>query len=131
MFYMSNIQWFTDEFDVYRVVDTNEGGITKHERKQISERRPCRVYNNPTPDVSMQETAATVSKGNTLICDIDEDIRTGDEIIVYRSSRIREKPVSITRYFAGAPNMYVEPFGGAAPHLEHIQVSLMNEERID
>lgn len=131
MFSMPGINWYTDTFDSYRVEQTIEGGITKHERKQVLSACPCRVYNNPTPEPSMTETAATTSAGNTLCCDIGTDIKSGDEIIVYRSSAIRPQPVSTDRYFAGKPNIYVEPFGGIIANLEHIQVALYNEKRID
>ena len=131
MFSMPGLNWYTDTFDSYRVEDTVEGGITKHERKQVLSACPCRVYNNPTSEPSMSQTAATSSAGNTLCCDIGTDIKAGDEIIVYRSSAIRATPVSTDRYFAGKPNIYVEPFGGVIADLEHMQVALFNEQRID
>jgi hypothetical protein len=55
----------------------------------------------------------------------------GDEIIVSRAARIRTTPVSVKRYFAGEPNVYVEPFGGIVANLEHQQVALYNEKRVD
>jgi hypothetical protein len=79
----------------------------------------------------MTETAAQANDNNQLCCDVGTDIKAGDEIIVYRSSAIRPQPVSVTRYFAGNINIYVEPFGGVVANLEHIQVALLNEERID
>lgn len=131
MFSMPGINWYTDTFDSFRVDESIEGGITKHERKQILTAEPCRVYSNPTPSPNMQETAATVDAGNTLCCDVGVDIKAGDEIIVHRSAGIKAHPVSNTRYFAGKPNIYVEPFGGIIADLNHIQVALYNEERID
>lgn len=130
MFSMPGINWYTDTFDSYRVTATTVDGITKHERTKILSGVSCRVYNNPTPEPQMSEQAATVSAGNTLCCDVGTDIQSGDEIIVYRSANIRTEPVSTDRYFAGKPNIYVEPFGGIIANLEHMQVALYNEKRI-
>lgn len=131
MFSMPGINWYTDTFDTFRVTQTTEGGITKNERNQVLSNVPCRVYNNPTADIQMEEQAATTSAGNTLCCDVGTDIRTGDEVIVKRSAGIRAEPVSVDRYFAGKPNIYVEPFGGIIANLEHVQVALYNEKRVD
>ena len=131
MFSMPGINWYTDEFDAYRVESTVEGGITKHERTQVISSVPCRVYNNPNADIQMEEQAAKTGAGNTLCCDVDVDIKTGDEIIVRRAARIRATPVSTERYFAGKPNRYVEPFGGIVADLSHLQVSLFHEERVE
>lgn len=131
MFSMPGINWYTDTFDAFRVVESKDGGITKHSREQVLTAIPCRVYNSPTPEPQMQEQAATTSAGNTLCCDIGVDIRTGDEIIVHRAARIKPQPISNVRYFAGKPNTYVEPFGGIVADLNHTQLALFNEERID
>lgn len=130
MFQMPGLDWYTDTFDSFRVTESKDGGITKHTRVQILSGVPCRAYRTPTNEPSMEETAARISQGNALCCDIGADIKAGDEIIVYRSAAIRDTPVSVTRYFAGNPNVYVEPFGGAVADLEHLQVALYNEERI-
>lgn len=130
MFSMPGINWYTDTFDSYRVVKSIEGGITKHERQKVLTGIPCRVYDNPTPSPSMDETAAKTDGGNTLCCGVSTDIKAGDEIIVYRSSAIQTTPVSTERYFAGTPNIYVEPFGGVIADLNHMQVALYNGERI-
>ena len=130
MFSMPGINWYTDTFDSYRVEESIEGGITKHERKQILTGEACRVYTNPTTEPTMEDTAAKYSAGNTLACAIGTDIKAGDEIIVHRSAGIRAQAVSDERYFAGRPNIYVEPFGGILADLEHMQVALYNEERI-
>ena len=131
MFSMPGINWYTDTFDSYRVIDSVEGGITKHTRTKILSACPCRVYQNPTNTPTMTETASMANDNNVMCCDVGTDIIAGDEVIVYRSSAIRAQPVSTTRYFAGNINIYVEPFGGIVADLEHIQVALLNEERID
>lgn len=131
MFHWPSIYIYTDTFDSYRVIETDDGGITKHERVKVLEGIECKVYNNPTPDIQMGETAAMSNGNNTLCCDVDVDIKAGDEIIVHRSSRIRDLPVSNDRYFAGRPNIYVMPFGGVMCDIEHMQVALFNEQRVD
>lgn len=131
MFSMPGINWYTDSFESYRVTQTTEGGIVKNERVKVLSNVPCRVYNNPNADIQMNEQAATTSAGNTLCCDVGVDIKAGDEIIVSRSALIRATPVCVDRYFAGKPNIYVEPFGGVLADLEHQQVALYNEKRVE
>ena len=131
MFSLPGIDIYQDIFDVYRVVDSEEGGITKHDRVCIATGLFGRCYQNPTSSISLEDTASGIDKGNQLMCDIDVDIRTGDEIIVYRSARIRENPIETTRYIAGNPNRYCQPFGGYFADLEHLQVALYNAERVE
>ncbi len=130
MFWMPGINVYTDTFTSYRVIDNVDGGITKHDRQKILKDIPCRVYNNPTPEPTMNEQAATVTANNTLCCDVGTDIKEGDEIYVKRAALIRAEPVSVERYFAGLPNTYVEPFLGINADLSHMQVALLNEKRI-
>lgn len=132
MFHWPSIFVYTDLFESYRVVDTVEGGITKHERRPILKDIPCRIYSNPTPSINMTEQASTSDASNQLCCDLGVDIRAGDEIIVHRNGRTHDVPVSSYRYFAGRPNEYRLPFGGVSNcDIEHIQVALLNEERVD
>lgn len=131
MFRMPGISWFTDSFDSYRIVAVVEDGITKHSRTKVLSNVPCRVYNNPTPEVGLSEQDARINANNTLCCDVGTDIQAGDEIFVSRSARISQTPVSVDRYFAGKPNIYIEPFGGIVADLNHVQVALYNEYRVD
>lgn len=131
MFHWPSHYTYTDTFDSYRVVETLDGGITKHTRQQVLKDIPCRAYNNPTPDIQMSEQAATTSGGNTLCCDIGLDIRAGDEIIVHRYGNNGDTTPIDTRYFAGRPNEYRMPFGGVWCDIEHIQVALYNEQRVE
>lgn len=130
MFSLPGIDVYQDTFDVYRDVVTVENGITKHDRTLIVQGCVGRVYQNPTSSINLEDTVAGIDRGNQLMCDIDVDIQTGDEIIVYRSSRIRETPIEVTKYIAGNPNRYCEPFGGYFADLEHLQVALYNAERV-
>lgn len=130
MFFMSGLNIYTDTFSTFRVVSHVDGGIIKHDRQSVLIDQPCRVYNNPTPEISMSEQAATSNGNNTLCCDINLDVQAGDEIIVKRGARISAQPVSTERYFAGLPNTYIEPFFGVSVDLQHKQVALLNEQRV-
>ena len=127
MAYYTFMQFYTDTFDSYRVEKTIENGIIKQNRVKVLEGIACRVYQNPTNSPSMTETAATISTSNTLCCELGYDIKGGDEIIVHRGANVGRHVNPDERYIAGPPNIYVEPFGGACPNLEHMQVALIDE----
>lgn len=131
MAYYSFMQFYTDTFDSFRVVVSLENGITKQTRQQVLEGIPCRVYQNGTNSPNLTETAATVSYSNMLCCELGYDIKGGDEIIVHRGANVGRHVNPDERYIAGPPNIYVEPFGGASPDLEHMQVALTDETVID
>lgn len=120
---MNFADWYTDRADVYRVVDSVVGNITKRERTLIASRVPCRVYQSSKPSVTMADTAAHVTGSDKLMCGMDADIRKGDELLI---SRPGGEP---TRYFAGKPQEYPEPFGAVLPGLAHKELSIMQEER--
>lgn len=123
---------YQDRFDVWRNNSHIEGGITKNERVKVVDGAWGRIYSNPTSSISMEDAAAGIDKSNQLMCPYETDIKTGDEIIVYRSARIRNPPVEVVKYIAGNPNRYASPFGGAIlKELEHLQVALFNAERVD
>lgn len=122
---------YTDTFDSYRVVKSTVDGVTKQERVLVLSGIPCRAYTNQTNTPGMTETAATVSQGNTLCCELGYDVKGGDEIILHRGANVGRFVNPDERYIAGPPNIYVEPFGNAFPDLEHMQIALTNEEVID
>ena len=122
---------YTDTFDVYRAVKTIVNGITKQDRVNVFKDAPCRVYQNQTNQPSMTETAAMINTSNMLCCELGYDVKGGDEIIVHRGANVGRHVNPDERYIAGPPNIYVEPFGGAAPDLEHMQISLIDVYVID
>lgn len=130
MAFFTFMQVYTDTFDVYRVVETIENGIMKQERVNVFMGAPCRVYQNNTMTPNLSETAATVSMSNSLCCELGHDIRGGDEIIVHRGANVGRHLNPDERYIAGPPNIYVEPFMGCAPDLEHMQLALIDEKAI-
>lgn len=121
---------YQDKFEVWRDVAHTENGITKQERTKVTEGWG-RIYQNPTSSINNEETIAGIDKGNQLMCPFNTDMRTGDEVVVYRSARIGE-PIEVIKYIAGNPNRYKSPFGGfPLKTLEHLQVSLHNAERVE
>lgn len=130
MAYFTFMKMYTDTFDSYRVVKTIENGITKQSREQVLSGIPCRVYQNQTNAPNLTDTASTISSSNSLCCELGHDIKGGDEIIVHRGANVGRLVNPDERYIAGPPNIYVEPFGGACPNLEHMQVSLVDEYTI-
>lgn len=131
MAYYTFMQFYTDLFDTYRTVKSVEAGVTKQDRVQILSGIPCRVYQNPTNSPSLTETTANISSSNTLCCELGYDVKGGDEIIVHRGANVGRFVNPDERYIAGPPNIYVEPFGGCSPDLEHMQIALFDEHVID
>lgn len=74
----------------------------------------------------MTDNAARVSSTDKLACDIATDIRAGDELLVTRGGALR-RGGEPERYFAGNPQHYYDPVGGALTGLEHLEVGLLME----
>lgn len=129
-FYL-NFGFYTDTFDTYRVTTEIVNGIKKQTRSKILEAVPCRVYANQTNQPQFTDTASMNNSANMLMCELGVDIKGGDEVIVHRGANVGRHVNPDERYIAGVPNIYVEPFGGAFPDLEHIQVALVEETVID
>lgn len=118
--------WYTDIVDVYRVVNSTAGNITRQERQQVGKAIPCRVYSSQKNGPNMTDNAARVSSTDKLACDIATDIRAGDELLVTRGGALR-RGGEPERYFAGNPQHYHDPVGGALTGLEHLEVGLLME----
>ena len=131
MAYFTFMQVYTDTFDTYRTIKTVVNGIVKQDRIPVLTGAPCRVYSNQTNSPNLSDTTANISNSNTLCCELGYDIKGGDEVIVHRGANVGRHINPDERYIAGPPNIYVEPFGGACPDLEHMQVALINEYVID
>ena len=118
--------WYTDIVDVYRVVNSTAGNITRQERQQVGKAIPCRVYSSQKNGPNMTDNAARVSSTDKLACGIATDIRAGDELLVTRGGALR-RGGEPERYFAGNPQHYYDPVGGALTGLEHLEVGLLME----
>lgn len=115
--------------DVYRNVPVQDGALTRQERQQVLAGIPCRIYQSDSKPISMSQTAASVSQNDHLACDISADVRAGDELLITRGGRLG-KPGPVIRAFAADPNLYFEPFGAVIPGLSHMEVRLLQQERV-
>lgn len=121
--------WYTDAMSIYRVQETMDGNLTRHERVQVSEDIPCRIYQSDNRPINMAETAANLKESDHLACDVSVDVRAGDELVITRGGRLG-KPGPTIRAFAGEPNLYYEPFGAIIPGLAHQEIRLLQQERV-
>lgn len=121
--------WYTDTMSIYRVQETMDGNLTRHERVQVSENIPCRIYQSDNRGINMEQTAANLKESDHLACDISVDVRAGDELVITRGGRLG-KPGPTIRAFAGEPNLYYEPFGAIIPGLAHQEIRLLQQERV-
>lgn len=121
--------WYTDTMTIYRVQEVMDGNLTRHERVQVSENIPCRIYQSDNRPINMAETAANLKESDHLACDVSVDVRAGDELVITRGGRLG-KPGPVIRAFAGEPNLYYEPFGAIIPGLAHQEIRLLQQERV-
>ena len=123
-------EWYTDAMSIYRNVDNMVGNVNKKERKLIAERIPCRVYKSGRNGPRMPQGAAERGSTDKLSCDLNVDIKAGDEILVVRGGMLGMTG-NPERYFADRPNAYYDPVAGALLGLEHQEVVLLMDEIID
>ena len=121
--------WYTDLMDVFRVVAVKDGSISRHERKKVAEKIPCRVYHTGTGSPSTTDNAARIRGEDKLSCDLSVDIQAGDELYVIRGGNTGHANEP-ERYLAGPPQVYYDPIGGALTGLEHKEVTLLRENLI-
>lgn len=126
---MNWTDWYTDTMTIYRVQEVMDGNLTRHERVQVSENIPCRIYQSDNRPINMAETAANLKESDHLACDVSVDVRAGDELVITRGGRLG-KPGPVIRAFAGEPNLYYEPFGAIIPGLSHQEIQLLQQERV-
>lgn len=126
---MNFLNWYTDLMDVYRVVPTLEGSLTRHTRQQVLSAIPCRIYQSDNKAPTMTPTAAEINEQMKVSCDNSVNVLAGDELIITRGGAIGQTTETI-RAFAGDANHYYEPFGAVIPGLAHQQIRLLKQERI-
>lgn len=122
-------QWYTDLFNVYRVQQTTNLGITTDNRILVVENQRGRIYRKSGSQLNNQLQAAELNINDNLMCDINVDIRAGDLIEVSRGYFIGKFNGIKEQYIAGEPVDYYVPFGGISPDIEHKQVQLQNIKR--
>lgn len=126
---MNYTDWYTDIMQIWRNVSANENNLTTLAPQMIAENVPCRVYQSDSQPINMQQTAAYVKQNDRLMCGIDTDIKAGDKLIIQRGGGLGYTPVTI-RAYAADPNYFYEPYGAVMPGLAHIEVRLLQQERV-
>lgn len=126
---MNYADWYTDLMDVYRVVPTLEGQLTRQSRQKVLSGIACRIYNSDTKAIKMDQTAANIQQEDKLMCDTSVDIQAGDELLITRGARLGNTG-PVIRAFAAGSNYYYEPFGAVIPGLSHQEIRLLQQERV-
>lgn len=121
--------WYTDLADVYRSVDTVVNGFDENHYVLMRSEMPCRVFSSSNPQTKMTTTYSSVQPTDKLACHTKEDIKAGDKIIVTRGARVGGS--GKTTYIAGEPTDYYEPYGGARPRIDHKEVPIGGERKVD
>jgi len=101
-----------------------DGNVTAQERQQTGFAIPCRVYSSQRSGPGMTDTAARSQASDKLACDLGVDIRAGDELYITRGGMLG-RHAEPERYFAGEPQSYYDPVGGALTGLEHQEIGLL------
>lgn len=121
--------WYTDTVDIWRVVSTTTNSLTTNELTELYTAVPCRIYQSDNQPINMEQTAAHVKQADRLMCDTSVDIQPGDQLIIHRGAWLGKTTPAI-RAFAADPNYYFEPFGAVLPGLAHMEVRLLQQERV-
>lgn len=122
--------WYTDTMDIYRAGAVCKGNVTIQERQKVNcDPVRCRVYSSKRDGPVMGKTASSERATEKLSCDLSVDIMAGDELRVIRGGAlgIRGEPV---RYFAGSPQAYHDPVGGALTGLEHKEIGILLDNTV-
>ena len=126
---MNFADWYTDTVDIWRAVPTTTNGLTTNTLTQFYTAVPCRIYQSDNQPINMEQTAAHVKQTDRLMCDTPVDIQAGDQLIIHRGAGLGRTAPDI-RAFAADPNLYFEPFGAVLPGLAHMEVRLLQQERV-
>ena len=126
---MNFSDWYTDTVDIWRVQATTTNSLTTNGLVELYTGIPCRIYQSDSQPIHMEQTAASVKQADRLMCDASVDIQPGDQLIIHRGAGLGNTTPSI-RAFAADPNLYFEPFGAVIPGLAHMEVRLLQQERV-
>ena len=58
--------WYTDRMDIFRAAPVKDGALSKHQRVQVAEDVPCRIYRPQANGPRMQSTAAAAGGEDKL-----------------------------------------------------------------
>ena len=126
---MNYADWYTDRMEIWRNTPSKDEDLTSYERVKIADNVPCRIYQTDNQPISMEQTSSNIKQKDKLMCGIDVDVKAGDQLIIKRGGGLGRSPATI-RAFAADPNYYFEPFGAVIPGLSHIEIRLLQEERV-
>lgn len=116
--------WYTDTVDVVRITTSKVRNISRESRSKVNEDPiPCRVYNTNLQGANPQNAAAVDRHTDKLACDVNTDIKEGDELIVTRGGLVGGETTE--RYLAGKPQFFYDPVGMAHTGLDHMEVALL------
>ncbi len=121
--------WYTDSMTIYRNIDVKASNVDKKQRAMISENIPCRVYSSQKNGPSMTNTASSLRESDKAACDLQVEIKPGDELFIIRGGMLgmQREP---ERYFAGKVQPYYDPVGGVLSGLEHQEIALLQDNII-
>jgi hypothetical protein len=74
---MNHEDWYTDRMDVFRAAPVKDGALSKHQRVQVAEDVPCRIYRPQANGPRMQSTAAAAGGEDKLACANEADVLAG------------------------------------------------------
>ena len=127
---MINYQdWYTDLMDIYRNEPSTDEALTNLEPVLKYENVPCRIYQSDKKPLDVSQTASSIKQNDSLMCDINTDIKAGDKLFIKRGGGLGNAP-AIIRAYAADPNYYYVPFGAVIPVLAHIHVQLLQAARV-
>ena len=116
--------WYTDTVNVVRITTSKVGNISRESRSQVNQTPiPCRVYSTNLQGMNPQYTSAVDRHTDKLACDVNTDIREGDELIVTRGGLVGG--TTTERYLAGKPQRFYDPVGMVHTGLDHLEVALL------
>ena len=116
--------WYTDTVNVVRIATFKVGNISRESRSQVNQEPiPCRVYRTNLQGEIPQRTSSVDRHTDKLACDVNTDIREGDELIVTRGGLVGG--TTTERYLAGKPQHFYDPVGMAHTGLDHLEVALL------
>lgn len=118
--------WYTDLFSVYRNEIVEKMGVSNTNRVLVSKNNYGRIYRKSNASLNPSPQAAELSINESLITDINIDIKAGDELHVIRGYRINKNKDKCDVYIAGQPVDYYTPFGGVSPDIQHKQIAIQN-----
>lgn len=117
--------WYTDQFDVYRVIDKkNEKNITIQNKELLSKNNRGRIYKKTNSIINKDMSAGTYDLTENFITEINIDIKRGDYIKIRRGFYINKQYEEEIEYLVNGVVDYYEPFGGINANLQHKEIIL-------